>query len=115
MGLGSGEFHLDVTLKFSFLLHLRRWVLILARRFSRQSFHFAPRLVGETFEESILRAEYYLALRTNIRPDSKVLDLGCGVGGPLRNIQQFTGADITGVTINEYQVRVGNRYCAQRG
>ena len=33
----------------------------------------------------------------------------------MRNIQQFTGADITGVTINEYQVRVGNRYCAQKG
>lgn len=80
-----------------------------------QSFHFAPRLVGETFEESIVRAEYYLALRTNIKPNDKVLDLGCGVGGPMRNIHQFTGADITGITINEYQVRVGNRYCAQRG
>lgn len=80
-----------------------------------QSFHFAPRLVGETFEESMVRAEYYLALRTNIQPDSKVLDVGCGVGGPMRNIHQFTGADITGITINEYQVRVGNQYCAQRG
>jgi len=33
----------------------------------------------------------------------------------MRNIQQFTGADITGITINEYQVGVGNQYCAQRG
>jgi len=33
----------------------------------------------------------------------------------MRNIQQFTGADITGVTINEYQVNVGNQYCAQKG
>lgn len=80
-----------------------------------QSFHFAPRLIGETFEESIVRSEYYLALRTNIQPNSKVLDLGCGVGGPMRNIQQFTGADITGVTINQYQVRVANQYCAQKG
>jgi len=80
-----------------------------------QSFHFAPRLVGETFEESILRSEYYLALRANIQPASKVLDVGCGVGGPMRNIQQFTGADITGVTINQYQVRVANQYCAQKG
>jgi len=80
-----------------------------------QSFHFAPRLKGETFEESIYRSEHYLALRANITPTSKVLDVGCGVGGPLRNIQQFTGADITGVTINQYQVRVGNQYCAQKG
>mmetsp|Transcript_3847 Transcript_3847/g.8574 ORF Transcript_3847/g.8574 Transcript_3847/m.8574 type:complete len:413 (+) Transcript_3847:388-1626(+) len=80
-----------------------------------QSFHFAPRKKGETFEESIIRAEYYLALRTNIQPDSKVLDIGCGVGGPMRNIQHFTGADITGLTINQYQVNVANQYCEQRG
>ena len=33
----------------------------------------------------------------------------------MRNIQQFTGADITGVTINDYQVTVGNQYCKQKG
>jgi sterol 24-C-methyltransferase len=82
---------------------------------SLQSFHFAPRLNGETFVESIKRAEYYLALRSGMGPDSKCIDVGCGVGGPMRNIQQFTGADITGVTINEYQVKVGNQYCQQKG
>jgi sterol 24-C-methyltransferase len=80
-----------------------------------QSFHFAPRLNGETFVESINRAEYYLALRSGMGPKSKCIDVGCGVGGPMRNIQQFTGADITGVTINEYQVKVGNQYCQQKG
>lgn len=49
------------------------------------------------------------------RQTKKAIDVGCGVGGPMRNIQQFTGADITGVTINDYQVRVGNQYCAQKG
>jgi ubiquinone/menaquinone biosynthesis C-methylase UbiE len=44
-----------------------------------------------------------------------VLDVGCGVGGPMRNIAAFTGADITGVTINDYQVRVGNKYNALKG
>ena len=33
----------------------------------------------------------------------------------MRNIHQFTGADITGVTINQYQVRVANQYCEQKG
>jgi len=79
-----------------------------------QSFHFAPRLLDETFEQSILRAEYYLALRANIQPTSRVLDCGCGVGGPMRNIHQFTGADITGITINEYQADVANKYCKQK-
>lgn len=88
--------------------------LYLAGSYS-QSFHFAPRLKGETFVESIKRAEYYLALRSGMGTQTKAIDVGCGVGGPMRNIQQFTGSDITGVTINEYQVKVGNQYCEQKG
>ena len=34
----------------------------------------------------------------------KCLDCGCGVGGPLRTIASVSGAHITGITINEYQV-----------
>lgn len=33
--------------------------------------------------------------------DDKVLDCGCGIGGPMRNIAKFTNATITGVTLNE--------------
>jgi len=80
-----------------------------------QSFHFAPRRKGETFNESIKRAEFFLALRAGFTKKDKVLDVGCGVGGPMRNIQEFCESDITGVTINEYQVRVGNMYCKHKG
>jgi sterol 24-C-methyltransferase len=65
--------------------------------------------------ESIKRAEFYLALRSGMGPKTKAIDVGCGVGGPMRNIQHLTGSDITGVTINEYQVRVGNQYCKNQG
>ena len=34
----------------------------------------------------------------------KALDIGCGVGGPMRNIVEATGGHVTGITINEYQV-----------
>jgi len=80
-----------------------------------QSFHFGPRVQGETFNESIVRAEHYIGMRLGLKEGVKVLDVGCGVGGPMRNIQQFSGADITGITLNEYQVRVGNKYCKQKG
>ena len=50
------------------------------------------------------RHEYYLGGRLGVNPGAKVLDCGCGIGGPYRNIAKFTGADITGITINEYQV-----------
>ena len=82
---------------------------------TKQSFHFAPRKKGETFVESIKRLEYYMAMRAGMGKNTKAIDIGCGVGGPMRNIQQFTDADITGVTLNEYQVKVGNKYCEQKG
>jgi len=80
-----------------------------------QSFHFAPRWTNETFMESIYRAEYHLANNLGLRPGHHVLDVGCGVGGPMRNIARFSGCSVTGITINQYQVDVGNRYCRSMG
>jgi len=80
-----------------------------------QSFHFAPRGRNETFRESIVRHEHYMALKLGIKADDVVLDIGCGIGGPMRNIAQFTGAKIVGVTINEYQVQRGNEINKEEG
>ncbi|CAF2040562.1 unnamed protein product [Rotaria magnacalcarata] len=70
-----------------------------------QSFHFANRFRGETLAESIQRHESYLALKMNLKAGDKVLDLGCGVGGPLRRIAHLTGAHVTGITISDYQIQ----------
>jgi sterol 24-C-methyltransferase len=80
-----------------------------------QSFHFAPRYKNETFVESIKRAEHHLASRLGLKPGMTCLDVGCGVGGPMRNIAIFSGAKITGITINQYQVNIGNKYNANMG
>lgn len=69
------------------------------------SFHFAPRYKGESFMESIARHEYFLAKKLNMNPGEKVLDMGSGIGGPMRRIAKFTGSHITGVTLNGYQVQ----------
>lgn len=66
-----------------------------------QSFHFAYQLKGEAFKEAIARHEYYLAGRLGVSSGGKVLDCGCGVGGPMRNIARFTNARITGITLSE--------------
>ncbi|KAI8545864.1 hypothetical protein RHMOL_Rhmol07G0070500 [Rhododendron molle] len=34
-----------------------------------------------------------------------VLDVGCGIGGPLREIAQFSMTSVTGLNISEYQIR----------
>jgi sterol 24-C-methyltransferase len=71
-----------------------------------QSFHFAYKLPGESFKESIARHEYFLAGHLGVKKGDKVIDVGCGVGGPMRNIARFTRANVTGVTLNEYQVNL---------
>jgi sterol 24-C-methyltransferase len=80
-----------------------------------QSFHFAPRYNGETFFESLSRHEYYLASRGGFRAGDRVIDLGCGVGGPLRNMVRFTSAHVTGINNNAYQIRRAKRYDMQHG
>jgi sterol 24-C-methyltransferase len=69
-----------------------------------QSFHFAPRARGETFRESMLRHEQWLALRLGLSPQSHVLDVGCGVGGPMRAIARFAGCAVRGINNNAYQI-----------
>lgn len=80
-----------------------------------QSFHFATKYKGETFESSIARHEYWLATQMGVQKGQTVLDVGCGVGGPLRNIARFTGAKVIGLNNNEFQVRRANKLNAHFG
>lgn len=38
----------------------------------------------------------YLALKLRLKARSNVLDIGCGIGGPMREISLFSGARVTG-------------------
>jgi len=80
-----------------------------------QSFHFAPRYNGESIPASIARHEHFLALRLGLKPGMKVLDIGCGIGGPLSEIARFSGATITGVNNNDYQIGKGRKLIKQYG
>jgi sterol 24-C-methyltransferase len=80
-----------------------------------QSFHFAPRHKGESFEASLARHEFYLAHVLGLKPGMKVLDVGCGVGGPMRAIARFSGASITGVNNNDYQIKRGTKQNEEAG
>jgi sterol 24-C-methyltransferase len=78
-----------------------------------QSFHFAPRRKGESFAASILRHEIFLACSLGLRPGMRVIDLGCGVGGPMRNIASHSGATVIGINNNDYQITRGRHYNAK--
>jgi 24-methylenesterol C-methyltransferase len=69
-----------------------------------QSFHFSPSLPGKDWRASEAAHEARIAAVINLKPGMKCLDVGCGVGGPMRTIAPTSGAHVTGITINEYQV-----------
>lgn len=63
----------------------------------------------------LARHEHYLAAQMGLKPGMKVLDVGCGVGGPAREIARFSDALITGVNNNDFQIGRARRYTAQAG
>ena len=69
-----------------------------------QSFHFAPRRRGESFKASLLRHQRFLADRLALKPGMRVLDIGCGVGGPMAALARYAGASFVGLNNNAYQI-----------
>lgn len=80
-----------------------------------RSFHFAHRNPDETFPESLARHERFMASKLDLRSGMKVLDLGCGVGGPQREIVRFSGAKVVGVNNNPYQVERARKLTGKAG
>eukprot|EP00030_Apusomonadida_sp_AF-17_P000540 a174973_75.p1 GENE.a174973_75~~a174973_75.p1 ORF type:complete len:406 (-),score=179.55 a174973_75:1156-2328(-) len=79
------------------------------------SFHFAVRHANETLAESVARHEHFLAARLGLREGMKVLDVGCGIGGPLVSISRFSGASVTGLNNNAYQITQGEELLGAAG
>ncbi|KAJ6481749.1 delta-sterol C-methyltransferase [Mycena sanguinolenta] len=79
------------------------------------SFHFCRFFKGESFAAAQARHEHYLASQIGLRPGMRVLDVGCGVGGPARTIARFADVQITGISINEFQVQRARKYTQAAG
>ncbi|KAI9786240.1 MAG: Delta(24)-sterol C-methyltransferase [Geoglossum umbratile] len=80
-----------------------------------QSFHFCRFYKGEPFHQALARHEHYLANMMSLRDGMSVLDVGCGVGGPAREIAKFAGVNITGLNNNDYQIDRAIRYAKLDG
>lgn len=80
-----------------------------------QSFHFCRFAPGEGFHQAIARHEHYLALQIGIKENMKVLDVGCGIGGPAREMIKFTGANVVGFNNNDYQLQRAAMYAKKQG
>ncbi len=52
----------------------------------------------------MLRHQHYLSERLSLKPGMQVLDVGCGVGGPMGNLARHSGAGFVGINNNAYQI-----------
>lgn len=80
-----------------------------------QSFHFCRFTIGEPFLQALARHEHYLAYKLGIEEGMEVLDVGCGVGGPAREIARFTGCNVVGINNNGYQIARAARHSVRAG
>ncbi|KAG1806977.1 S-adenosyl-L-methionine-dependent methyltransferase [Suillus subaureus] len=80
-----------------------------------QSFHFSRFYKGEAFAASLARHEHYLAAQMSLRPGMRVLDVGCGVGGPAREIARFADVNIVGLNNNDFQIQRARKYTKRAG
>ena len=80
-----------------------------------QSFHFCRFLKGEPFLQALARHEHYLASQLNLEPGMTVLDVGCGVGGPAREISSFADCCVTGINNNAYQIERARQHTQNAG
>ncbi|CAG8949982.1 hypothetical protein HYFRA_00004314 [Hymenoscyphus fraxineus] len=69
-----------------------------------RKFHFCRLQPGESLDAGLARHEFFLALNLELKPGMRVLDIGCGIGEPAREIAAFAGVHVTGITINKFHV-----------
>ena len=79
------------------------------------SFHFAPRVPGESFRESLVRHEHRLVDVLRLGPGMVVADIGSGIGGSLLEIAARSGARIVGVNSNAYQIGRARQLAEEAG
>ncbi len=69
-----------------------------------ESLHFAPLKPGETLENSIVRHQRLMIEKLQLREGMRVIDVGCGVGGPMRRVARESGARVLCLNNNEQQL-----------
>lgn len=79
------------------------------------SFHFAPIYDGKSLPECVAIYEQGVAKLLKAKPGMKLLDVGCGVGGPGREIARFSGASVVGLNCSDYQLERAREHTRKAG
>ena len=80
-----------------------------------ESLHFAPLTPQESLEDSKVRHQRLMIAKLELQPGMTVVDVGCGVGGPMRRVVREAGVRVVGVNINQIQLANARRLNAEAG
>ena len=80
-----------------------------------ESLHFAPLSPTESIEESKVRHQRLMIDKLDLREGMSVIDVGCGLGGPMRRVVREGGVRVLGVNNNELQLEKAKALNAEAG
>ncbi|MDE2975382.1 MAG: class I SAM-dependent methyltransferase [Gemmatimonadota bacterium] len=80
-----------------------------------ESLHFAPLTPNESLKESKVRHQRTMISKLELQQGMKVVDVGCGIGGPMRRVVREGGVRVVGININEIQLAEAKKLNAEAG
>ena len=80
-----------------------------------ESLHFAPLSPHESLEDSQVRHQRLMIEKLELREGMAVIDVGCGIGGPMRRVVREAGVRVVGVNMSEVQLSKAKSLNAEAG
>ena len=80
-----------------------------------ESLHFAPLRPDESLEDSKVRHQRAMISQLELEQGMKVVDVGCGIGGPMRRVIREAGVRVVGININDLQLAEAKKLNAEAG
>ncbi len=80
-----------------------------------ESLHFAPLSPHESLEESQVRHQRLMIAKLELQEGMTVIDVGCGIGGPMRRVAGEAGVSVVGVNSSQVQLEKARSLTAEAG
>ena len=80
-----------------------------------ESLHFAPLSPRESLEDSQARHQRLMIAKLELQEGMNVIDVGCGIGGPMRRVAREAGVRVVGVNNSEVQLEKARSLNAEAG
>ena len=80
-----------------------------------ESLHFAPLSPGESLKDSKIRHQRQMITKLELREGMTVVDIGCGIGGPMRRVAREAGVRVLGINSNDVQLSKARSLNAEAG